>query len=536
MGISAEHTGVPDTPGATEAIAARGERAAGLVAAGILVSRVLGFVRDRAFAHYFGSEAAADAFNAAVKIPNVLRNLLGEGALSASFIPVYSRALGAGDDRQARALANSVLAFLLAAVSLVTILGIVLAPVITAVIATGFDPATRDLTTRLIRVLFPMTGLMVLSGWCLGVQNSNRLFFNSYASAALWSLAQIVLLIGWGGQAASLAQLAWWLAWATLIGSVLQIAVQLPQVIPLVRPLRLRIEATIPGVRETIRNFVPVATVLGLFQISSLIDLQIASWLPEGAVANLSYATRLYMVPLALFGISVAAASLPEFSRESSLATNALLERLRDGWMRILFYIVPTTVALFAFGDLMAGLIYRTGRFGPEEQRIVHWILAAFAVGLIGFSSVKLLASAYYAMQDYRTPLRSALRAIIVGTAAALAVALPFRESPLSPAGLALGAAIGAYVNLFFLARGLRQRLGTLYTPLMRRGTVRIVASSVIALVLALPVRWLLRDVHVAVTATATLPVFGVLFLIAAWRGGSQEAARWLRRLRLVRS
>lgn len=526
----------PDTPEASEAVLSRGGRAAGLVAAGIFVSRVIGFVRDRAFAHYFGSGAAADAFNAAIKIPNVLRNLLGEGALSASFIPVYSAVLGRGDDRQARALANSVLAFLLLATSVVTIIGILLAPVITAAIATGFEPETRQLTTRLIRVLFPMTALMVLSGWCLGVQNSNRLFFNSYASAALWSLAQIILLIGWGSRAANLEQLAWWLAWATLTGSALQIAAQLPQVIPLVRPLRLRIQTAIPGVKETIRNFVPVATVLGLFQISSLIDLQIASWLPEGAVANLSYATRLYMVPLALFGLSVAAAALPEFSRDSaSVATSVLRDRLRDGWMRILFYIIPTTAAFLVFGDLMAGLIYRTGRFGAEEQRIVHWILAAFAVGLVGFSSVKLLASAFYAMQDYRTPLRAALRAILAGTAAAVALAIPFRESPLSPAGLALGASVGAYVNLAYLARGLRQRLGPLYTTGMRMGTLRIAASALVAMLLCLPVRWLMRDAHVALNAAATLPLFGVLFLVTAWRGGSQEATHWLRRLRILR-
>jgi putative peptidoglycan lipid II flippase len=525
-----------EPPEASTPVSARGRRGASLVAAGILVSRVIGFARDRAFAHYFGSGVAADAFNAAIKIPNVLRNLLGEGALSASFIPVYSAALEKGDDRQARALANSVLAFLLFASSIVTIFGILLAPVITAVIATGFDSDARELTTRLVRVLFPMAGLMVVSGWCLGVQNSHRLFFNSYASAALWSLAQIVLLVGWGRHAASLAELAWWLAWATLVGSLLQIAVQLPQVIPLVRPLRLRVQAAIPGVKETIRNFVPVATVLGLFQISSLIDLQIASWLPEGAVANLGYATRLYMVPLALFGISVAAAALPEFSRDSAaVANSALLERLRNGWMRILFYILPTTIAFLVFGDLMAGLIYRTGRFGAEEQRIVHWILAAFAVGLVGFSSVKLLASAYYAMQDYRTPLRAALRAIVTGTLAAIAFAIPFRESPLSPAGLALGASLGAYVNLWLLASGLRRRLGTLYTPTMRKATLRILACSAAAALLAVPIRWLLRDQHVALTAAATLPVFGVLFLLTAWWGGSQEAAGWLRRLHLLR-
>jgi putative peptidoglycan lipid II flippase len=520
---------------ASPPVAARSVRAASLVAGGIFVSRIIGFVRDRAFAHFFGSAAAADAFNAAIRIPNILRNLLGEGALSASFIPVYSAALDRPNRDDARALANSILSLLLLATSAITIAGILLAPVITEVVATGFDADKAALTTRLIRVLFPMTGLMVLSGWCLGIQNSHRLFFNSYASAALWSLAQIVLLVWWGPQADTLEQLAWWLAWATIAGALLQIAAQLPQVLPLVWPIALRIQAS-PPVRETLRNFVPVVTALGLVQISSLIDLQIASWLPEGAVANLSYAQRLYLLPVSLFGISVAAAALPELSRESAaVARDALTERIRDGWVRILFYIVPTAVAFVVLGDLIVGLVYRSGRFGADEQRIVHVILAAYALGLIGFGSVKLVASAFYAMQDYRTPLRAALVSIVVGTATSITIALSLRHSPYGAAGLAVSASLGSYVNLSILAGVLRRRLGALYTPAMWKGTWRIVGASLLAAVVAYPVRWVLRDQHVAIAAVATLPVFGVVFLAAAHHAGSGEAGRLLRRLHLIR-
>ncbi|MFN2397122.1 MAG: murein biosynthesis integral membrane protein MurJ [Gemmatimonadaceae bacterium] len=514
-------------------------RAASLVAGGIFVSRIIGFVRDRVFAHFFGNSAEADAYATAIKIPNILRNLLGEGALSASFIPVYSAVLdkSGGDAKAARTLANTVLALLLVATSLLTIAGILLAPVITAVVATGFtDPERSLLTTKLIRVLFPMTGIMVLSGWCLGVQNSHRLFFNAYASAALWSVAQIVLLVAWGPQADSLATLAWWLSWATLAGSLLQLAAQLPQVIPLVRPIRLRLDLSAEGVRETLRNFLPVVTALGLFQVSSLIDVQIASWLPTGSIAALGYATRLYMVPLALFGTSIAAASLPEFSRESAaISHEALLERLRAGWLRILFYIIPTTVAFVAYGDLIVGLIYKSGRFGTEEQQLVHWILAAYAVGLVSFSSVKLVASAFYAMQDYRTPLRAALWSIIASAAGGITVALAARQYALAAAGLALATAAGSYLNLFWLTRGLRQRLGALYTSTMRAATLRIAGATLIAAVAAIPVRWLLHDQNVIVTAAGTLPVFAIIFLVAAHHWGINEAGRWLRRIGLPR-
>lgn len=194
--------------GAKSSPEASGSRSASVVFAGILISRVLGLVRQMLFARFFGDTAASDAFTAAFKIPGLLRNLLGEGTLSASFVPVYSRMLGAGDEKRANALAGAVLGLLLAGVSVLTVIGMIAAPILTSALAPGFDAERSELTIRLTRVLFPMTALMVLSGWCLGVQNSHRRFFWSYASAALWSLAQIVLLLWWGDAAASLAQLA----------------------------------------------------------------------------------------------------------------------------------------------------------------------------------------------------------------------------------------------------------------------------------------------------------------------------------------
>ncbi|MGH7701940.1 MAG: lipid II flippase MurJ, partial [Gemmatimonadales bacterium] len=172
----------------------RPARPAATVAAGILVSRVLGFVRERVFAHYFGNDQSADAFRAALKIPNVVRNLLGEGTLSASFIPVYARAVERGDEAGARALAGAVLGVLAGVTALSALAGIWLAPLITDFVAFGFPPATRALTVRLVRILFPMTGLMVVSGWCLGVLNTHRRFFLPYAAPAVWNIAGIATL------------------------------------------------------------------------------------------------------------------------------------------------------------------------------------------------------------------------------------------------------------------------------------------------------------------------------------------------------
>ncbi len=528
-----------------------------MVAAGILVSRVFGLLRTWAFARYFGNGVAADAFNAAARIPNFVRTLLGEGAISASFIPVYSAALERGDARAARALAGALLGILLAAVSLLTIAGILLAPGLVRIVAGGFDAETEALAVTLTRVMFPMTGLMVISGWCLAIQNSHRRFFMSYASATVWSLAQIVLLFGWGTTEASTTrpaifglgvrindttELAWWFAWATLAGAVLQIAVQLPQVISLVRPMRISLDRTIPGVETTLRNFGPVVLALSAVQISSFIDTRIASQLPVGAITNIYYASLIYTLPVSVFGLSVAAASLPDFSSDTLRATDVLRDRLRAGWVRILFYIIPSTIVFIVFGDLVVTLLLQSGNFGASDTALVHWVLAAYAVGLIGYSSVKLLASAHYAFNDYRTPLRASVFAIITSAILAVALALPYRHSLRAAAGIALGSALGSYVNLVLLATGLRRRLGPLYSGAMWKGTARIALATAIATIggvlvrfgleasIAIPQRW--RPYAVAL---GTLAAFGGIFLVAAYAAGSSEAARWLRSLRIVR-
>ena len=558
-------SGLPEdpTPGTASAtpvppaVRRGGERAAGMVAAGIMVSRVFGLLRTWAFARYFGNGIAADAYNAAARIPNFVRTLLGEGAISASFIPVYSAALDRNDARAAKALAGALLGILLAAVSLLTIAGILLAPVLVGVVAGGLNAETEALAVVLTRVMFPMTGLMVISGWCLAIQNSHRRFFMSYASATVWSLAQIVLLFGWGTtrdsdarpaifglgtRVSDTTELAWWFAWATLVGAVLQIAVQLPQVISLVRPMRISLDRTVPGVDRTLRNFGPVVLALSAVQISSFIDTRIASQLPVGALTNIYYASLIYTLPVSVFGLSVAAASLPDFASDTAHATDVLRDRLRAGWVRILFYIIPSTIVFIVFGDLVVTLLLQSGKFGASDTVLVHWVLAAYAIGLVGYSSVKLLASAHYAFNDYRTPLRASVFAIITSAILAVSLALPFRESLRAAAGIALGSALGSYVNLILLARGLRRRLGPLYSGAMWKGTGRIVGATAVATVGAFLIRRGLEGVDALserwrpyLVALGTLLGFGGIFLVVAYAAGSSEAGRWLRSLRLVR-
>jgi putative peptidoglycan lipid II flippase len=249
--------------------------------------------------------ATSDAFSAAFRIPNFLQNLLGEGVLSASFIPVYTRLRQARGEEEARILAGAVLGFSPVVVALVVALGVTFAPALVLVLAPGFEGAKQELTVRLVRVLFPGTGLLVFSAWCLGVLHSHRRFFLSYAAPVAWNAAIVVATLAAPGGDPGAA--AVWAAWGALAGALLQLGVQLPttwRVAGGVRPL-LRRDA--PGLPTTLRTFLPALAGRGVVQVSAFVDGIIASLLPTGGVAALLNAQLVYTLPVSLFGVSVAA-------------------------------------------------------------------------------------------------------------------------------------------------------------------------------------------------------------------------------------
>src|SRR5262245_40825750 len=268
------------------ATAPRTSRSAVLVAAGILVSRLAGFVRLRVFAHYFGLQSdAADAFSAAFRIPNLLQNLFGEGALSASFIPVYASLVARGQRREADRVAGAVAALLALMVAVIVLLGMLATPLLITAIAPGYSGPKAELTIQLVRILFPGAGLLVLSAWCLGILNSHYKFLLSYAAPVLWNAAMIGTLVLYGQK--DLPRLAVILAWGSVAGSALQFLVQLPVVIPLAPNLKFALNLSSEHVRAVVRNFIPAFISRGVVQLSAFIDLWLASWLPTGAVAGL---------------------------------------------------------------------------------------------------------------------------------------------------------------------------------------------------------------------------------------------------------
>ncbi len=501
-------------------------RLAGSIAAGIIVARLLGFVRERVFAHYFGNSLAADAFRAALKIPNVIRNLLGEGTLAASFIPVYAALLERGEKEEARRLASTMASLLVLITAAAALLGILLAPVITDFAAPGFSGATRDLTVRLVEILFPMSGVMILSAWCLGVLNTHGKFFLSYAAAGMWNLAQIAVLVALGGYLLG-ARLVTALAWGALAGSLLQVAVQISTALKLMGGLRWELGLGLASVRRVIRNWGPVVVGAGVVQISSIVDTQLASLLSGGAVAMLGYAQLLATLPLSLFGVSIAAAALPGLSRDAaSDARQELAGRISDSMRRLGFYIIPSAFGLASLSPWLVAALFQTGQFGTSDTELVAGVVAAYAIGLPAQASVKLLASGHYALGDTRTPVRIAVASVV--TSAALAFAL---MQWLGVAGIALGSGLGAYLNLGLNYVTLERKVGPLWGARHGRdfgvaGLGAMLASGA----------GILAGSHLGspwAAAVASSTGFGLVFSLVTLAGAHPDAKALARRFKL---
>ena len=509
-------------------------RSAILVAAGILTSRLAGFVRLRAFAYYFGLESdAADAFNAGFRIPNFLQNLFGEGALSASFIPVYAALLAREDRREADRVAGAVASLLALIVGVVVLIGIFATPVLIAAIAPGFKGAKRELTIEIVRILFPGAGLLVLSAWCLGVLNSHHRFFLSYTAPVMWNAAMIITLLLYGHS--TLPQLAIVLAWGSVAGSALQFAVQLPVVLRLARDLKFALDTASEHVRAVMKNFVPVFISRGVVQVSAYIDALLASLLPTGAVTGLANAQLLYTLPVSLFGMSISAAELPAMSgaigRDPG-GVEAIRGRLNSGLRHIAFFVVPSAVAFLLLGDVLAAALLQTGRFRHADAVYVWGILAGSGVGLLASTLGRLYASTYYALRDTRTPLRYALLRVLLTTLLGYVFAIPLPRWLAIPsiwgaAGLTASAGLAGWVEMLLLRRTLNSQIG--HTGLEIGFVIKLWSAAFAGAAVAWLVKFNVPVFHPVITAALVLGPYGLVFLGMTFVLGIPEARHAIR-------
>jgi putative peptidoglycan lipid II flippase len=478
---------------------------AALVAAGILLSRIAGLVRQRVFAHYFGQSLAGDAFNAAFRIPNFLQNLFGEGVLSASFIPVYSRLLARGDEAGARHVAGVVGTLLALATSVLVLAGMLATPVLVDFLAPGFEGERRELTIEMVRIVFPGTGLLVLSAWCLGILNSHRRFFLSYTAPVVWSLVMIVAML-WFGSAVPLGSLAVTLAWASVAGSLLQLLVQLPTALRLARGVRPSLDLGSEGSRTVVRTFGPVFVGRGVVQISGYVDSMLASLLPVGAVTALANAQTLYLLPVSLFGMAVSAAELPAMSSEvgsDDEVARALRARLDAGLARVAFFIVPSAVAFVALGDVIAAALFQTGRFTADDA---VWV---------------------YAMHDTTTPLVFATIRVVSGTTlgyfASLHLPAALGVDPKwGVAFLTASSGMAAWIELTLLRGKLHARIGQ--TGIARARLATLWASAAAGAAAGLVARQVAGPLHPILLAGVVLAPYGAVYFGATWAARVPEA------------
>jgi putative peptidoglycan lipid II flippase len=532
---------VPPAPARAAAQPGDGGRAAALVGIGILASRVLGLVRQGTFSHYLGAGAAADAFNAAMRIPNFLQNLFGEGVLSASFIPVYAGLLGRDEREAADRLAGAVGVLLAIVTAVLTLAGMLATPVLVRTVAAGFDAPTRELTVRLVRIVFPGIGLLVGSAWCLGILNSHRRFLLSYLSPVAWNLTIIAALLWWGGRETD-ARLATTVAWAAVVGSALQLLVQVPTVRRVAPALRASLGRGDAHVRQVLRGFGPTLVGRGVVQISAYIDNSLASLVGRGAVTIFTNAQTLYILPGSLFGMAVTAAELPAMASLHGAADDVaarLRERLARSLRRIAFFVVPSAAAFLALGDVIAGAVFGYGRFSPSDVRWVWATLAGSTIGLLASTQGRLYASTFYALKDPQTPFRFALVRIALNLSLGYVAA---RHGPrllgVDPrwgtVGLTAVAGVVGWLEFSLLRGALARRVGGVRVP---GGTMaRLWGAAALAsaagwgakLAVGTPAGGAARLVAAAVVCGA----FGAVYLAATAAMGEGESAAVVARLR----
>lgn len=537
-----------------------------LVGAGIGLSRVAGLLRETVAGRVLGNTAPADALVAALRIPNLLQNLLGEGVLSASFVPVYSEMLAEEEDadadpsagrRQAAHVAGTVGALLMLVTSIAVLVLVLAARPLTRLLAWGLTGDTFELAVDLTRVIALGIGFMVMSAWCLGILNSHRRFFLPYAAPVLWNAVQLaVLLVAWQRDWA-IADAARGMAIALTVGAMLQLAVQLRAVLTLARGLRLVLDRRHPRVRDIGRRFGPAVAGRGALQLSAFGDLILASFLAAGGLAALFRAQMLYTLPVSLFAMSVAAAELPELSRLQGDPAQ-IAERANAAMRRIAFWMLGSCVVLIAAGEPLIRLLFEGGEFGSADTTLVWLIVAVYAAGLPAVGLSRMMQNASYALGDTAGPARIAMVRVLIAAALGLLLMFPLDRAfigadgieglgdALMPAGpldaetrsaktvvrlgavgLAAGSAVGAWVELFWLRRLVRKRLPAMIGSVRALGPPALAAA--VGFAAAAACKLAVDDLASPLAAALTVGVGGFVYVVTAHRSGVAEADMLLR-------
>ncbi len=509
-----------------------------LIAGGIFLSRIAGLVRERALAHYFGNSDVSDAFKAALKIPNFLQNLFGEGALSASFIPVYSE-LVANEEKNSNnqneqksvVVAKTIFYLMFFIVGIICITGIIFTPLFIDTIAPGFNGGKKALTIKLVQILFPGTGLLVLSAWCLGILNSHRQFFLSYFAPVIWNITIVSVLVIAGSfyflpnSTNSEINLVISACIGVTLGSLFQFLVQLPNVFKHVNLKPNDLDFKSNEVRSIVKNFGPALISRGIVQISSYIDNIIASYLGTGAISGLAFSQTISTLPISLFGMSISQSELTNISRASGTNLEKekfLLERLEFSFKKLNFFIIPTVVCFIALGDILISTLFQTGQFTNETTLYVWSILIASSFALLGQTKSRVLSSSFYAIKDTKTPMKVAFIRVALTTILGIIFALFLPEflgikGNYQASFLAFSFSIAASIEFFILKTLLEKKLNNkiheAWTQILKLAIVSVAASLVAFCIKFSAV----NNWHVLFRGVIILGTYGIAFVLFAF-------------------
>ena len=458
---------------------ARLARSAGLIGIATMTSRVLGLVRDQVLAYLFGAGNAMDAFNVAFRIPNLARDLFAEGAMSAAFVPTFTRRLTLQGRDEAWRLGNQLVNALLLATGVLVVAGIVFAKPLIELLAPGYasEPGKLALTTTLTRIMLPFLTLVAVAVALMGMLNSLRRFFVPALSPAMFNVAMILSAVALVPIMPRFGlQPIVGMAFGALLGGLGQVAVQCPALSREGYRYRAVLDYRDAGLREMFRLMGPGTLGLAAVQINLLVNMILATGQGTGAVSWLSYAFRLMYLPIGLFGVSIATATLPDLARQAARQELAgMRETISSGLRMMLMLNVPATVGLITLASPTVALIFERGSFTSADTAATAAALVFYAPGLLGYAAVKITVPSFYALRDSRTPVLVSIGSVLVniGLNLWLVRVIGYR-------GLALGTAIAASLNASVLLALLGRRLGGLDAVRIATAFGKIAMASVI--------------------------------------------------------
>jgi len=460
-------------------------RAAGVLGAATMLSRIMGMVRDMVVSRLFGAGLYTDAFFAAFQIPNMLRRFFAEGALTSAFVPTFSEWYSKKGEEEARALANVCFTVLVVVMAAITVLGIVLSPQLIALMFPGFagNPEKLRVTVLLNRLMFPYIFFVSLVALCMGILNTVRHFFTPAISTVFLNISMILaaLFLHSRFQVPIVS-----LAVGVLIGGTLQLLLQLPVLFKKGFVIRPNFDFRHPAVKRIALLMGPSVFGVGVYYLNIAVGAVLASLLPEGSVSYLYYAQRLFEFPQGIFTVSVAQAVLPSMSRQAAVGDlEALKESLSYGVRLTLFITIPAMVGLIFCATPIFSLLFMGGAFSYAKAVNCGIALLYYSLGLTFVALVRVLVPAFYALKDTRTPVVAAFSAFLLNLLFSLLL-----MGPLKHGGLALASSLSAFGNMALLLWFLRRKVGPFGGRSIARSGLKGMAAS---LPMAAAVYWILR-------------------------------------------